>query len=72
MTISKRFLIIVLPHIVESIFAKGVKTRSYLAFPYGPLTIGSYIKKNSEKHQVHILDLNLYQDVNVFPIYIDR
>lgn len=62
MTISKRFLIIVLPHIVESIFAKGVKTRSYLAFPYGPLTIGSYIKKNSEKHQVHILDLNLYQD----------
>lgn len=61
MTNSKRFLILVLPHIVESIFAKGVKTRSYLAFPYGPLTIGSYIKKNSEKHQVHILDLNLYQ-----------
>lgn len=59
---SKKFLIIVLPHIVESIFAKGVKTRSYLAFPYGPLTIASYVIKNNEKHQVQILDLNLYQD----------
>ena len=59
---TKKLLLVVLPHIVESIFAKGVKTRSYLAFPYGPLTIASYVKKNNEKHQIQILDLNLYQD----------
>ena len=58
---NTKFLLIVLPHIVESVFAKGVKTRSYLAFPYGPLTIASYIKKNSKKHEIEILDLNLYQ-----------
>ena len=31
---KRKLLLIVLPFIVESIFAKGVKTRSFLAFPY--------------------------------------
>ena len=59
---KRKLLIIVLPFIVESIFAKGVKTRSFLAFPYGPLTIASYIKSKNKEHKVKILDLNLFDN----------
>ena len=61
---KRKLLIIVLPFIVESIFAKGVKTRSFLAFPYGPLTIASYIKSKNKEHKVKILDLNLFDNEN--------
>ena len=71
---SKKLLILVLPFIVESIFAKGVKTRSFLAFPYGPLTIASYIKKKNSNHKVKILDLNLFDgsDNNLLDIINDE
>lgn len=59
---SKKLLLIVLPFMVESIFAKGVKTRSYLAFPYGPLTIASYINSKNKNHKTKILDLNLHDN----------
>lgn len=59
---KRKLLLIVLPFIVESIFAKGVKTRSFLAFPYGPLTIASYIKSKNKCHEVKILDLNLFDN----------
>lgn len=59
---KRKLLIIVLPFIVESVFAKGVKTRSFLAFPYGPLTIASYIKSKNKEHKVKILDLNLFDN----------
>lgn len=59
---KRKLLLIVLPFIVESIFAKGVKTRSFLAFPYGPLTIASYIKSKNKDHKVKILDLNLFDN----------
>ena len=44
---TKKLLILVLPFIVESIFAKGVKLDPFWPFPYGPLTIASYIKKKN-------------------------
>ena len=61
---SKKLLLIVLPFMVESIFAKGVKTRSFLAFPYGPLTIASYINSKNKNHKIKILDLNLHDNDN--------
>ena len=64
---TKKLLILVLPFIVESIFAKGVKTRSFLAFPYGPLTIASYIKKKNPDHKVKILDLNGIVNLSKLP-----
>ena len=59
---------------MESIFAKGVKTRSFLAFPYGLLTIASYIKKKNPDHKVKILDLNLFDgsDNNLLDIIDDE
>ena len=71
---SRKLLLIVLPFIVESIFAKGVKTRSFLAFPYGPLTIASYIKSKNKDHQVKILDLNLHDGLenNLLDIISDE
>ena len=59
---SKNVLLIVLPYMVapnREVKRKGV--RSYLAFPYGLLTVASYLQANSKKiSQVSILDLNLY------------
>ncbi len=58
----KTVLLIVLPYMVEptrETKSKGV--RSYLAFPYGLLTVASYAKKYAEiTPQISILDLNLY------------
>lgn len=60
---SKTLLLFVLPYFVGKVDALGVKTRSYLAFPYGPLTIATYVNKNTETgSKVIIEDLNLVDD----------
>lgn len=53
-------LLIVLPYLVKNNEAKKGKTKSFLAFPYGVLTMATYIQRHA-KHEpeVHILDLNL-------------
>jgi len=57
---SKNFLLIILPYFVGKTDALGAKTRSFLSFPYGPLTISSYVNKKSfNGSKVKILDLNL-------------
>lgn len=57
----RNLLLVVLPYRVEQqadTKKKGV--RSFLAFPYGVLTIASYIQRErSGRHNVHILDLNI-------------
>ena len=59
---SKKALIVVLPYMVNG--EKKVKKthkrniRSFLAFPYGALTIASYVRKESN-HDVEIIDLNI-------------
>lgn len=59
----KKLLLFVLPYFVGKVDALGVKTRSYLAFPYGPLTIATYVNKNTETgSKVIIEDLNLVEE----------
>lgn len=70
-------LFVVLPYTVESdgdTSKKGV--RSFLAFPYGVLTMATYVRNNAPvQPKVHILDLNLYakeQLVTVLSDHISR
>jgi anaerobic magnesium-protoporphyrin IX monomethyl ester cyclase len=59
----RKMLLFVLPYFVGKVDALGVKTRSYLAFPYGPLTIASYISKNTKTDSKLIIeDLNLLSE----------
>ena len=55
-------LFIVLPHIIRETDAKNPRTRSYKAFPYGVLSVATYIKKFANKEvDVKIIDCNLYE-----------
>jgi anaerobic magnesium-protoporphyrin IX monomethyl ester cyclase len=62
-TKGRKLLLVVLPYLIESSRnankkARGV--RSFLAFPYGVLTIASHIRKASDGlHDAEILDLNI-------------
>lgn len=57
---GRNLLLVVLPYMVEKkADTKHKGVRSFLAFPYGVLTIASYIRRQSEgRHGVTILDLN--------------
>lgn len=59
---QRSILLIILPYLTWSKEAKNNNnTRSVLAFPYGILSIASYIKAKAAKNpSVGILDLNLY------------
>lgn len=54
-------MFVIMPYLVEKKDAANSKTRSFLAFPYGVLSIASYIKANSKK----ALDINIF-DCNFF------
>ncbi len=58
---QRNLLLIVLPYrIDQQVDTKKKGVRSFLAFPYGVLTIASYIERVREgRHTVHILDLNI-------------
>ncbi len=54
-------LFIILPHIIRETDAKNPRTRSYKAFPYGVLSVATYIKKFSNREvNVKIIDCNIY------------
>ncbi|MCX5796849.1 MAG: radical SAM protein [Elusimicrobia bacterium] len=56
-----RILFIVLPYLVQSKERANNNTRSVLAFPYGVLSIISYLNANAGvRPDIAILDLNLY------------
>lgn len=61
---SRNLLLIVLPYTVaKQADTKKKGVRSFLAFPYGVLTIASYIERERKgRHNVHILDLNIPSD----------
>lgn len=62
-TIKRNILFIILPYLVRSKETKNNNTRSVLAFPYGVLSIASYIKANAKGNpNINILDLNLYAE----------
>ena len=57
---SRKMLLVVLPYFVGETTALDAKTRSYLAFPYGAISIATYVKKYSKsKSKVIVLDLNI-------------
>ena len=54
-------LFIMLPYLVKRGDATKTKTKSYLAFPYGVLTMATYLQNYSKAApKIEILDLNLY------------
>ncbi len=56
-------LFIMLPYLVKSKEINSNNTRSVLAFPYGLLSIASYVKANAKgEPDINILDLNLYAE----------
>jgi len=63
-TKRRNLLLIVLPYRVDKqTDAKKKGVRSFLAFPYGVLTIASYIQRETAgRHRVHIVDLNIPSD----------
>lgn len=70
---KRKAVIFVLPYFVGKVDALGAKTRSYLAFPYGPLTIATYVNKTSiTKSEVIIEDLNLVPDIDDIRSRIDQ
>lgn len=59
---TKKLLLVVLPYIVKNakVDTKKKSIRSFLAFPYGVLTIASYVEKNCINNPIiEILDLNI-------------
>jgi anaerobic magnesium-protoporphyrin IX monomethyl ester cyclase len=68
---AKKFLLFVLPYFVGKVDALGAKTRSYLAFPYGPLTLATYVNKNSKTgSKVIIEDLNILSSIDCIGDYV--
>jgi radical SAM superfamily enzyme YgiQ (UPF0313 family) len=58
---QRSILFVILPYLIWSKETKNNNTRSVLAFPYGVLSIASYIKtKAIGNPKISILDLNLY------------
>jgi anaerobic magnesium-protoporphyrin IX monomethyl ester cyclase len=56
---KKTLLLFVLPYFVGKTNAFDAKTRSYLAFPYGAISIATYVKHNStSSSEVIVVDLN--------------
>jgi radical SAM superfamily enzyme YgiQ (UPF0313 family) len=64
---GKKCLLIVLPYLVAATLDKTKKgVRSFLAFPYGVMTMASYVKKNTKKNSdCEILDLNTFNQDDV-------
>ena len=64
---QNKCLLVVLPYLVAATLDKTKKgVRSFLAFPYGVMTMASFVKKNSKKNSdCEILDLNTF-DQNQF------
>jgi len=58
---KSRILFIVLPYLVKHADAKNPKIRSFAAFPYGLLSMATYLKRYAKrKVDIKIIDCNLY------------
>lgn len=71
---AAKLLLVVLPYIVKPTGnTKGKSVRSFLAFPYGVLTIASYIKRNACNGPIiKILDLNIENDKDAETTFRDE
>lgn len=61
---KRKALLVVLPYLVASSLDKTKKgVRSFVAFPYGVMTLATYVKKHSKSQSdCEVLDLNLVRD----------
>lgn len=58
---QRHVLFIVLPYLVKHLDSERRKIRSFLAFPYGLLSVATYLKKNAKrKVKIKIIDCNNY------------
>ena len=65
---TRKLLLVVLPYIIKNAEkdTKKKTVRSFLAFPYGVLTIASYVKKNcTNKPIIEIIDLNIESSTSI-------
>jgi anaerobic magnesium-protoporphyrin IX monomethyl ester cyclase len=59
--IPRKVLLIVLPYLVGKVDAKASKMRSFAAFPYGLLSVATYLKMHSIRPvNIRIFDCNTY------------
>lgn len=69
MTAKKNILLIVMPYLLKRGNLKSSKLRSFKAFPYGLLSIATYLKKRAgKKVNIKILDCNLNDEKDLIPI----
>lgn len=60
---QRNVLFIVLPYLVKQLDSQRRKIRSFLAFPYGLLSVATYLKKYANrKVNIKIIDCNRYYD----------
>lgn len=60
-----RLLFVVLPQLIIQRDAKEPRTRSFLAFPYGVLSVATYVKKHKHAEilvDIKVLDCNIYNN----------
>jgi len=58
---KRNILLVVLPYLVKRGEAKNTKIRSFRAFPYGLLSVASYVRKHATSEvNIEVLDCNLY------------
>ncbi len=60
-----RILFIVLPQLIMQRDAKEPRTRSFKAFPYGVLSVATYLKRHATKQiDIKLIDCNVFDDWN--------
>lgn len=61
--VKMKILFIVIPYLIKQRDAKNSKTRSFVALPYGLLSIATYLKNRTKnKVDIKIIDCNLYEN----------
>lgn len=73
---TRRVLLVVLPYIIKGNGKKDTTkraVRSFLAFPYGVLTIASYVKNNCINNPIiEVLDLNIEKNITTENLFEDK
>ena len=64
---TRNVLLIVLPYLLK-VGGSTKKLRSYVAFPYGVLSMATYLKTKSDHIDVQVLDCNIIDGEQLIPI----
>lgn len=70
---KKKLLLVVMPYLIKRGQLKSSKLRSFKAFPYGILSVATYLeKKASDKVDIEVLDCNFDDDKDFIDILKDK